>query len=103
MPVLLRLILVGFLRYALGGLTLWLFQRGLLHPGEENEFYFALAVAIATLGSIVWSKVKLLRLFHTGIAVRGDHSPDEVRQMVNNGTYAPATTPKYASPEIQRR
>jgi len=95
-------ILVGLIRFSLGGVSLWLIQKGIIQPGQEADLYFGVAVIALTVGSIIWSKVKGLRLFHTALAVKSDLSPDEVRRMVNNGTYAPATTPKSATPEIQR-
>jgi len=102
MQALLVQILVGLVRFAMGGVALWLIQHGIIQPEQEAELYAGCAVVALTVLSIIWSKVKTLRLFHTALAVKPDMSPEEVRRMVNNGTYAPATTPKDASPQIQR-
>lgn len=100
MQALLINILTGILRAALGGLSVWLIDQGIVADDAQwGKILAGLAAALVAAGWTAWDKIQSARKLNTAAATTGK-TVGEVEHMVASGTFAPALTPKDQRPVL---
>ncbi|MEO8484173.1 MAG: hypothetical protein ABI634_18320 [Acidobacteriota bacterium] len=93
-------ILPALVRYLLAGISSWLIQQGIITPGQNDQLIAGLSLAVATLGWMIYVKVKDRIKVNTALAMPPGSTVDELKQKIAAGQAASAGTPTSLPPQL---
>lgn len=91
-------LLMGFLRWALQGVFVWMTARGIMQPDQADMIVVGIAGALTTLFWVLWTKWKDRKKLLTAAASHAGVTEKQVEAKVEAGMAPPATLLKTESP-----
>jgi hypothetical protein len=95
-------LLMGFVRWALQGVFVWMTARNIMQPDQTEMVVAGIAGALSTLGWVLWVKYRDRQKLLTAAAKHAGVSERTVEAAVAAGAAPPAGLDKDASPHLTK-
>ena len=94
-------LLMGFVRWALQGVFVWMLQREIMKDGQQEEVVAWVAGSLATLGWIIWVKIRERKKQLTAAASPAGTTEAAIEAKVKAGMAPPVTLAKDVKPHLE--
>lgn len=92
--------LMGFVRWALQGVFVWMVSRGIIQADQQEQVVIGVVGALGTLGWVLWRKYRDRLKIVTALSAPAGISERQLEKQIAAGVTPPVTASKEVAPKV---